>query len=77
MSRKDKLSKEIKTTRTSKNVEVSNEDTFVDFNPLDVLPEIIDKDYGFFLMFGHPDNPISGTASSNLDSERSYSLPQK
>jgi hypothetical protein len=68
MSRKDKLSKEIKETRTSKKVEV-NEDTFVDFNPLDVLPETIDKDYGFFLMFGHPDNPIPGTASSNLDIE--------
>ncbi len=70
----NEMSKEIKKARLEKNVKV-NEDTFEDFNPLDVLPEIIDKDYGFFLMFGNPDNPISGTASSNLDSE--VSNPQK
>lgn len=68
MSKSTEMSKEIKKTRIEQNVKV-NEDTFEDFNPLDVLPEIIDKDYGFFLMFGNQDNPIAGTASSNLDSE--------
>lgn len=63
------MSEKINETGTSMNVEI--EDTFVDFNPLEVLPEVIDKDYGWFLMFGHPDKPISGTASKNLDSSRS------
>jgi hypothetical protein len=69
MSRKaDLMSNEIKAARTEKNVVLSDEE-FVDFSPLDVLPDTIDKDYGFFLMFGNPDKPISGQASSNLDSE--------
>lgn len=73
MSRKTKImADEIQAARTSKNV-LLNDEAFVDFNPLDVLPETIDKDYGFFLMFGNPDNPIPGTASNNLDSEVSTS----
>ena len=63
-NKKDKL-EEITQIRKNKNIK-TNDDMFEDFNPLDVLPEIIDKDYGFFLMFGPPDNPISGQASLNF-----------
>ena len=64
---------EISRMRTSKNI-VVNEDTFVDFNPLDVLPEVIDKDHGFFLMFGHPDNPLDGQTSDNFSYPRKAQL---
>ena len=30
-------------------------------NTLESLPDIIDKDYGFFLMFGPPDENITKT----------------
>jgi hypothetical protein len=64
--KKELQSKEIKEIKMLKNI-VTDEDTFMDFNPLDVLPEVIDKDYGFFLMFGHQDNPIPGQASEFVD----------
>jgi len=70
MSRKDKISKEIKETKAAKNIiETKEEESFVDFNPLDALPDMIDKDYSFFLMFGKPDNPIPGPPSNNYDAE--------
>lgn len=59
MGRKKELITEISKIRTSKKITV-NEDSFEDFNPLDVMPDIIDKDYGFFLMFGNPDKKIYG-----------------
>lgn len=68
------LAKEIRENRTSNKQVEFNSDTFIDFNPLDALPEFIDKDYGFFLMFGNPDKPIPGTATSNLRSERSLDV---
>lgn len=65
MNDKQKKLKELSKTRKVKKVKV-NEVTFEDFNPLDVLPETIDTDCGFFLMFGNPDVPISGQASLNF-----------
>lgn len=51
----------------SENKSTSNkEESYVEKNPMDSLPETIDKDYGFFLMFGEPDVPIPGTASNNF-----------
>lgn len=65
---KNKLSKSVREARALNNV-TTNDDAFEDFNPLDVLPEVIDKDFGFFLMFGNPDNPLPGTESTNYDAE--------
>lgn len=53
------------------NKKVKTEESYVEKNPMDSLPETIDKDYGFFMMFGEPDLPIPGTASNNFESIRS------
>ena len=72
--RKEQFTKEIRSTQKGKEILGDMNDSFEDFNPLDMLPEVIDKDYGFFLMFGKPDYPKENTASNNLDSERTLSV---
>lgn len=74
--KRDTYLREIREFKKSGNVK-DNDETFVDYNPKDVLPDVIDKDYGFFLMFGNPDIPLENTASNNLDSEVSLSGLQK
>jgi hypothetical protein len=66
ISRKEQLNKEIKDSKILHNIDI--EDTFVDFNPLDLMPDTIDKDYGFFMMFGHLDSQ-RGKATTNFASE--------
>ena len=63
MARKKVISEEINEMRTSNKVE-KNEDTYVEQNLMDSLPDVIDKDYGFFLMFGEPDYPLPGTPTN-------------
>jgi hypothetical protein len=74
MCRKKKLNKEIQSIKESKSIDIDRE-SYVDYNPLEMIPDVIDKDYGFFLMFGKPDKYWPGTASTNFQSIRS--VPQK
>jgi hypothetical protein len=70
MRNRERHSTALREIREKNNV-VLNEETFIDYNPLDLMPATIDRDYGFFMMFGNPDNHIPGKASDNYDSSRS------
>jgi hypothetical protein len=57
-------------TQKERNTELKkmsgDEDVILD-NSFDALPDVIDKDYGFFMMFGRPDIH-KGSETTNYDS---------